>query len=770
MRTRSGLNGPDRNDLNPSGNGGPQPPRAQNLAARMGRWSAQHRKKAFFGWLAFVVVALVIGMGGTPTNTLVDQEAGVGDSGRADETVYDAFPKKADEEVLVQSETLKADAPEFKAVVSDVQGRLGDTENVKNVIGPYANANSISPDGHSVLIDYEVPGDADETSDRIEAPVAAIDAAAKAHPEFFIDAFGSASIEKEFDEEVLQKDFQKAEVTSLPVTLIILAIAFGTLMAAGVPLLLALTAVAATLGLIGPISQISPVSDSINSVVLLIGLAVGVDYCLFYIRREREERAAGRGPESALNAAAATSGRAVLISGVTVMFAMGGMYLGGDPDFSSFATGTILVVAVAMLGSLTVLPAVLSKLGDRIEKGRVPLVGRVKARTVTWNIWPRIVDRVLRRPVLSLVVAGGFLVALAIPALGMHTAEGGTDTLPQDLSVVQTFNRVQDAFPSENSAAQVVIVADDVSAAPINAAVRQLGNETAKNAELFTGKLETDVSPDLTVMTVDVPTAGDGIEESSVRAMEELRDNLVPAAFGSLDGVRADVSGDAAATADFNDNLKSHLPYVFGFVLTAAFLLLLVTFRSIVIPIKAILLNLLSVGAAYGVLVLVFQNTWAEGLLNFTSSDAITPWLPLFLFVVLFGLSMDYHVFILTRVREAHDRGMSTEEAVSSAIKKTAGVVTSAAVVMVAVFAIFATLTLLDFKQMGVGLAVAVLLDATIVRGVLLPASMKLLGDWNWYLPKWLEWLPVVSPEPDVGEAITLPALEPDPEPEPAHV
>ena len=754
-----------------SGNGTPPVP-AENLAARMGRWSAQHRKKAFFGWLAFVVVALVIGMGGAPTETLVDQEAGVGDSGRADETAYDAFPKKADEEVLVQSETLKANAPEFRAVVSDVQGRLGETENVKNVVGPYGNANAVSPDGHSVLIDYEVPGDADETSDRIDAPVAAIDQAAKAHPEFFIDAFGSASIEKEFEEEVLNKDFQKAEVTSLPITLIILAIAFGTLMAAGLPLLLALTAVAATLGLIGPISQISPVSESINSVILLIGLAVGVDYCLFYIRREREERAAGRGPEAALNAAAATSGRAVLISGFTVMFAMGGMYLGGDPDFSSFATGTIVVVGIAMLGSLTVLPAVLSKLGDRIEKGHVPLVGRVKARTAKLSIWSRIVDRVLRRPVLSLVVAGGLLVALAIPALGMHTAEGGTDTLPQDLAVVQTFNRVQDAFPSENSAVQVVIEADDVSAAPINAAVKKLADETAKNTALFKGALETDVSPDLTVMTVDVPTVGDGIEDSSVSAMEELRDNLVPAAFGSLDGVRADVTGDAAETVDFNDNMKSHLPYVFGFVLTAAFLLLLVTFRSIVIPIKAILLNLLSVGAAYGVLVLVFQNDWAEDLLSFTSSDAIAPWLPLFLFVVLFGLSMDYHVFILTRVREAYDRGMSTEEAVSSAIKKTAGVVTSAAVVMVAVFAIFATLTLLDFKQMGVGLAVAVLIDATIVRGVLLPACMKLLGDWNWYLPKWLEWLPVVSPEPEVGEPLPALTIEPEPAPtrEPAPV
>ena len=468
-----------------SGNGGQPSPPAQNLAARMGRWSAHHRKKAIFGWLAFVVLALVIGMGGAPTETLVDEEAGVKESGHADETVYDTFPKKADESVFVQNQSLNANSDEFRAVVSEIQGRLGDLDEVKNVVGPYGNANAVSPDEHSVLIDYEVPGDADETSDRIDAPVAAIDDAAEAHPEYFIDAYGDASIEKEFDEDVLQKDFQKAEVTSLPVTLIILAIAFGTLMAAGLPLLLALTAVAATLGLVGPISQISPVSDSINSVILLIGLAVGVDYCLFYIRREREERAAGRSPEAALEAAAATSGRAVLISGCTVMVAMAGMYLGGDPDFSSFATGTILVVAVAMIGSLTVLPALMSKLGDRIEKGRVPLLGRVKARTAKLSLWSRIVDSVLRRPVIALVLAGGFLVVLAIPALGIKTAEGGTETLPQDLAVVQTFNRVQDAFPSEDSAAQVVVEAEDVSAAPINAAVKRLGTETAKDKEQF---------------------------------------------------------------------------------------------------------------------------------------------------------------------------------------------------------------------------------------------------------------------------------------------
>jgi uncharacterized membrane protein YdfJ with MMPL/SSD domain len=398
-------------------------------------------------------------------------------------------------------------------------------------------------------------------------------------------------------------------------------------------------------------------------------------------------------------------------------------------------------------------------------------VGRLKTRAAKVNLWPRVVDRVLRRPLAYALVSGGLLVALAIPALGLHTAEGGTETLPQDLAVVKTFDRIQAAFPSENSSAEVVVEASDVTAAPVVAAIERLGVETAKNTELFKGDLDVEVNPDRTLATVSIPTAGDGLEDSSSRALDEVRDELVPATLDKVDGVETNVTGTAASTRDFNDSMKSHLPYVFAFVLGAAFLLLLVTFRSIVIPIKAIVLNLLSVGAAYGVLVLVFQNEWAEGLLGFNSSGAITPWLPLFLFVVLFGLSMDYHVFILTRVREAFDRGMSTEDAVSSAIKSTAGVVTSAALVMVGVFAVFATLSLLDFKQMGVGLAVAVLLDATIIRGVLLPASMKLLGDWNWWLPKWLEWLPRVTSEPDVGPVVPVtPAPRPAPEPEPAAV
>jgi uncharacterized membrane protein YdfJ with MMPL/SSD domain len=721
----------------------------RNIAARAARWSTQHRKKAIFGWLAFVILAFAIGSAVIGNNTLTQQESGVGESGRADLAAYEAFPEKAAESVFIHSDEHDTDSPQFHAAVDDVTERLGATKGVEALTNPYTDTGGgevVSPDGHSALVGYELPGDATVTKESIDAPLAAIDAAARANPEFGIEAFGSASTEKQFKES-LNADLHKAEFISLPLTLVILLFTFGTLVAAGIPVLLALTAVIGTMGLLGPLSALSPVSDSINSVVLLIGLAVGVDYALFYIRREREERAAGRSAEAALEAAAATSGRAVLISGFTVMTAMSGMYLAGAADFTSYATGTIVVVAMAMLGSLTVLPALLSKLGTRVDKGRVPVVGAIKAKVAAIGIWGRIVDRVLRRPLLSAVVSTALLLALAAPALGLELADAGEESLPRDMEVVQTFDRVKEAFPSEGVGLSVVVEADDVTAAPVVAAIDRLGSETAKHKDLFEGELDVEVSPDKSVAIVSVPTAGNGTDGPSNDALDELRGEIVPATLGSANGVEVNVSGGTAQTRDFVDSMKSHLPAVFAFVLGAAFLLLLITFRSIVIPIKAILLNLLSVGAAYGVLVIVFQGSWAEGLLDFESSGAIVPWLPLFMFVILFGLSMDYHVFILTRVKEAYDGGMSTDNAVSHAIKGTAGVVTSAAVVMVGVFSIFATLSLLDFKQMGIGLAAAVLIDATIIRGVLLPATMKLLGDWNWYLPKSLGWLPKVKAE-----------------------
>jgi uncharacterized membrane protein YdfJ with MMPL/SSD domain len=725
---------------------------AKNFAARAGRWSAQHRKTAIFGWLAFVIAAFVIG-GNLGTKTLDEKDLGVGDSGRAAKVVDKAYPEAAGEQVFVQSATQKTTDPAYRATVRDIERRLAANPQVRKIESPYAKANAgqLSRDGHSALVNFEIAGDPDQAQDKVDAVLATTTAAAKAHPDYRIEEFGSASTTKQVDK-MFDDDLHKAETISLPVTLVILLLAFGALVAAGLPLLLGLTAVVGSMGLVAGVSQFAPATDNLMSIVLLVGLAVGVDYSLFYIRREREERKAGRDPEAALQAAAATSGRTVLVSGVTVMAAMAGMYLTGDKGFSSMATGTILVVGVAMLGSITVLPAMLSKLGDGIDRGRIPFIGKRAAARTESRAWSWMLDRVLKRPLVAALISGGLLVALAIPAFGLHTADAGAQAIPQNTPVMKTYNRITAAFPGAKNTAQVVVKADDVTKPEVAGAIRSLEHK-ATAAGTAIDDITTDVSRDHTVATVDIPIAGNGNDAKSMAALKSLRSDLVPATVGSVGGVQALVGGDTAANKDYNDMLKAHAPIVFLFVLGLAFLLLLTTFRSIVVPIKAIVLNLLSVGSAYGVLVLVFQKGWGESLLGFKSTGAIEPWLPLFLFVILFGLSMDYHVFILSRVREAVDRGMSTDDAVAHGIKSTASVVSSAAIVMVFVFGIFAILSSIIFKEIGVGLAVAILIDATIVRGVLLPASMKLLGERNWYLPKKLGWLPKLHHEPEVAPA-----------------
>jgi uncharacterized membrane protein YdfJ with MMPL/SSD domain len=731
--------------------------RRSNLAARAGRWSAQHRKAAIWGWIALVVAAVALG-GMVGTKTLADDETGVGESGQADQTLAQAFPDIASETVLVQSAQAKAADPSFEAAVADVERRLRGLAFVQKLDGPYGpggGGDRISADGHSALVTFEIPDNKRiDPQQKVDRALTAVAASQRAHPAFRIEEIGTASADAAVSASIAD-DFERAELSSLPITLVILVIVFGALVAAGVPVLLALTAVAATIGLIGPISQISPVAETISSVVLLIGLAVGVDYSMFYLRREREERAAGNDERASLEAAAATSGRAVLISGFTVMAAMAGMYVAGDPTFASLATGTILVVAVAVAGSLTVLPAVLAWLGDRVDKGRVPLVKRLTAGRGA-GAWSAITERVLRRPLTSALVAGAGLVVLAVPAFSLNTASSDADALPRDLPIVRTYDRIQAEFPGEFEPARVVASGADASSPKVMSAMRVLRERTLADPGSFGRPVTIDRSPDGSVAVLDVPLKGNGTDERSSAALEKLRERLIPSTLGAVPGVTANVTGGTAESQDFNDLLGQRMPWVFAFVLGAAFLLLLVTFRSLVIPLTAIGLNLLSVGAAYGVLVWIFQEGHLEGLLGFQSPGAITSWLPLFLFVVLFGLSMDYHVFILTRIREAYDRGMPTDRAVAHGIQTTAGVVTSAAAVMVAVFAIFATLSFLDFKEMGIGLAVAIAIDATVIRAVLLPATMKLLGDRNWYLPRSLRWLPRVGghrePEPsEVG-------------------
>ena len=683
------------------------------------------------------------------TKEIATEDQGTGQSKQADKALADGFPDRASEEVLVQGRgRVSANDPRFTAAVAEVARRVSRFNTVRDVKSPLepGNRSQVSPDKRSALVTFDLLGDDDQLNDRVEPVLAAVARVQAAHPELRVEEFGDASSGKAIDDSFAE-DLHKAETLSLPITLVILVAAFGALVAAGIPLLLAFSAVMAALGIVGLISHVAPVDQSISSVILLIGLAVGVDYSLFYLRREREERAAGKSEEDSLQAAAATSGRAVLVSGFTVMIAMAGMYITGSPTFMSFATGTIIVVAIAIVGSLTVLPAVLSKLGDRVDKGRLPFRHRLRSEEQgEAGLWSTIVDRVLRRPVVSAVLAAGVLIVMAIPAFGLHTLNPGVQGIPADLAVKKTYDRIQAAFPGDPLAATVAIRAPNVDTEAMRTAIARLQIRAVSTGQ-FNEPTTVTINPDRTVARVDIPIVGNGTDDASDAALATLRDEVIPFVFASHPAARADVTGITASSIDFNDLLKARAPLVFLFVLGLAFVLLLVTFRSIVIPLKAIALNLLSVGAAYGVLVFVFQDGHFQSLLGFESIGGITSWLPLFLFVLLFGLSMDYHVFILSRVREAFDRGMSTDEAVAHGIKSTAGVVTSAAIVMVAVFAIFATLSALEFKQMGVGLAVAVLIDATLIRGVLLPASMKLLGDWNWYLPRWLEWLPTVAPE-----------------------
>ena len=736
---------------------GTGPTQDPGFAERVGMWSARHRKAAIWGWLGFVLLAAAVGQMVTQ-NTISDVDGFNGESRRAEQALDRSGLRPTSEAIFVQSKTLTVDDQEFRATMQDATDRLSKLQYVQNIESPLAGGGQVTADRRSVLVEFEIAGDSEEARDRVDPSLAATAAIQTAHPDLLVEQFGDASANKAVNETITD-DLAKAGELSIPITLIILTITFGSLVAAGIPLLLGLTAVIAALALVSIPSHISPIDDNLPAVILLIGLAVGVDYSLFYLRRERDERAAGRSNEEALRVAASTSGRAVLISGLTVIVAMLGMLISGDKTFIAFTMGTILVVSLAMVASLTVLPAMLAWLGDRVEKGRIPFLGRRRRKAGDPGYWSAITTRVMKRPGLSFALAAGLLIVLAIPALQLKTVVSGVEDLPQDIPVIKTYNQIKSVFPTEGVTATVVVDADNVRTGAVADGIDDLNRQL--QASIYPPGPQVTYSDDKTVAKIDVATPGNGTDEASTDALNDIRNDIIPATIGEVEGANVNVSGDAAASVDFTDQLDSRLPLIFAFVFALTFLLMLVTFRSIVIPIKAILLNLLSVGAAYGVLVFVFQDGHGESLLGFTSNGGVTNWLPLFLFVILFGLSMDYHVFILSRVKELHDRGMPTDEAVRQGISGTAGTVTSAAIVMVGVFAVFITLDFIDFKELGLGLAVAVLIDATIIRGVLLPASMKLLGDWNWYLPRWLEWLPRISHEPPPPDLSGVPPARP---------
>jgi uncharacterized membrane protein YdfJ with MMPL/SSD domain len=718
------------------------------IAASMGSWSARHRWAAVGGWLLFVVLAVFVGQSAGRVD--VDEDRSMpGEVSQAATINDDAGLKPpAGEMVLVQAKGAgSATDPGFRTVVGEVMTAVKSTGKVTAVTSPY-DTKSISADGRSALVRFDVVGDQKTAADRIDPVLDQVKQVQAKHPDLRVEEFGDASAEKVLND-AFGSDFKTAEFSAVPLALGILLIAFGALVAALLPVALAMTAFVAAGGVVALVSHLVPMSDTANSVMLLVGLAVGVDYCLFYLRREREERAAGHDAETSLRIAAATSGRAVLISGITVIVAMAGMLFTGIGDFKAMGVATMIVVAIAMFGSVTVLPALLSLLGHRVEKGRLPFLNRRRKQAAgrpaapgNSRLWRTVLGPVLRHPKAATVIAGGALLALALPAFGMKTANlSMQQELGDSLPIIQTYEHIDTAFPGGPDQAHVVVKAADIDSPAVKQAIADFRAE-AVSSGASKGPVTVTVHSAQNVARIDVPLEGGSDRARAEADVKLLRDHVRPDTLGKVAGLQAPVTGETAGSMDFTHKITSSVPPVFAFVTVFAFLLMLLSFRSLTIAVTSIVLNLLSVGAAYGILTAVFQHGWGASLVGAHGTGAVVAWLPLFLFVILFGLSMDYHVFVVSRIREARMRGLSTKGAIEHGITTTAGVVTSAAVIMVAVFAIFGTLSMQSMKQMGVGLAFAVLIDATVIRGVLLPAVMTLLGDRNWYLPRWMHRLP----------------------------
>jgi putative drug exporter of the RND superfamily len=709
---------------------------------RIAGWSTRHRKTAVFGWLALVAVVF---LGGQALGAKSQPAYDAGQSGQAEQTLHRlGAVAPAVENVLIQSRApghAFASDPEIRQAARQVASALAALPGAAaDIRSPLGNRALVSADGRSARVTFNVPGPAAGQTTAVVPAQRAVAAIQARYPSLRIAEGGDASYGSAINS-LLGSGFRRAEATSVPITLILLLVVFGALIAAGIPLLLAATSVMTALSLLTVVSRWLPVGGSTSEVVLLIGMAVGVDYSLFYLRREREERAAGHDTREALRIAAATSGRAILVSGLTVMIALAGLFMTGYNVFSGIAIGTIAVVGVAVLGSLTVLPALLSWLGKWSDRGRIPFLGRRRTAARPSRVWAAVVRRVVRRPAVWGGAAAIALLALAAPALGMRIGSPAVD-LPAGSPVLQTIDRVNHAFPQTPSPAQVVVTGTNATGPAMAGAISALQARAAADGSHGPIHEPITVTPITHGMIIDVPLAGNGGDTASNDALVTLRDQVLPATLGKVGGISYAVTGDTAQSYDDTAALHSATPVVVAFVVVLAFLLLLVAFRSVAIPLVSIALNLLSVGAGYGLITLIFQDGRLQGPLGYTSFGGIISWIPLFMFVLLFGLSMDYHVFILSRIRELRSRGASTRDALVGGISSSAGVVTSAAVIMVAVFSILASLPIVDTKTLGVGLAAAVLIDATVVRGILLPAAMSLLGERCWYLPRWLSWLP----------------------------
>lgn len=711
---------------------------------RIACWSARHQKTAVAGWLAFVAIAWVVGQ-------LVSASAvpqyDPGQAGRAEQELAQLkVVNPPVESVLVEVRTrasrLRSEAAaEVRKVAGQVEDVLAEmpaaARDIRTSFARHSRDGMIAAP-LAALVTFQVGGPHSDADTTVLADLAAVARVQAMHRGMVVQEAGDASTDR-VASAMLGQDFHQAEDTSIPLTVILLLAAFGALIAAGIPVLLAGTAVTAAVSLLAIPAQWLPVGAGTSEIVLVIGMAVGVDYSLFYLRREREERAAGHSQLAAIRIAAATSGKAIVISGLTVMFCLAGLFLTGIDLFTGISFGTIMVVAMAVLGSVTFLPALLSCLGSWVDRCRVPWIGRRRTAARPSRMWTRLVRGVVRRPAAWGGIAALAMLALCAPALGMRIGNPAVD-LPTSLPVVHVLDEIQQQFPGRPAPAEVVVTGADLDGPAVQHAVTRL-QAMATPGGLIRGPITAAPVDSGRALVLQVPLAGNGSDSASVAALLRLENQALPATIGHA-GARFAVTGSTASNYDQISMLHSRSPLVFGVIALLAFLLLMAAFRSVTIPVISIGLNLLSVGAAYGVVTLIFQDGWLQGLIGFTSYGAVVPWVPLFTFVLLFGLSMDYHVFIVSRIRELRLAGASTPDAVVEGISRCAGVVSSAALIMVAVFSVFATLSMIDLKMLGVGLAVAVLIDATLVRGLILPAALALLGERSWYLPSWLEWLP----------------------------
>ncbi len=668
------------------------------------------------------------------------------------------YPDPERETVVVDSDTLTIDDPEFEETVNGVvAGLRGMTELVDpaTVINYYeirdsddpavaAQAqNLVSENGDALIIPVTLVGSLDEVSKHYDAYTELLSSFAT--DEIQVLSVGSMSLNETFAE-ISEEDLQKGEGIGIPIAFIILIIVFGAIVAAFVPIVLALVAIFVAIGMAAFVGNFYDLSFLVTNMITLIGLAVGIDYSLFIIERYREERRHGRAKLDAIEEAGGTASKAVLFSGLTVVFALCGLFIMPNSIFRSLGLGAVLVVIVAIIAVMTLVPAIISLLGDRLDWPRrftyddeaVAAAYRRDAELIHSGFWGRVSRAVMNHPWPFVIGAGGLLILLAIPYFSMEKGFEGFATLP-DSDVKAAFLILDEKFAA-GRLSPVDVVVDGQNTEEVNAAIDSLvASMTPENGFAEVG--ETVWSPNNDLAHIQAYFEAEPNSDEAYEALDVLRNELIPAAFEGVDA-SVYVTGDTAFNQDFFDLTDERTPWVFAFVLGLSFILLMLAFRSIVIPVKAIIMNLLSVGAAYGLLVLVFQEGHGADFFGFTQVPSIEAWLPLFLFCILFGLSMDYQVFLISRIREQYDKTKNNTAAVASGLQLTARLITGAAAIMVVVFAGFAAGQLSSLQQMGFGLAVAIAIDATIVRSILVPATMRLLGDWNWYLPSWLQWLP----------------------------